>query len=128
MTRGAVTEPIDVLDHAVERFIERVRPGLEVSQAHSELDHLLAIADYVFEAPEWLASRAQQRAPMYAVIADIVLPLQIGHDSASLVVVTCLARGGVSGPARERRNRARIRKTAGHCHRQRAIRDLAGAL
>lgn len=128
MTRGAVSERIDILDHAVERFIERVRPGLEVTRAQSELDHLLWLADYVFEAPEWLASRARQRAPMYAVIADIVLPLQIGRDRSSLIAVTCLTRGGLSDPARARRNDARIRRAAGSRHGRRPIREPAKAL
>lgn len=112
MTRRDLGERVDVFDHAVERYVERVRPGSESARARSELAHLLRIADFVFEAPEWLAGRARQTAPVYAVVADVVLPLQLGRDRDSLVAVTCLTRGGLSAPARERRNAARVRRRA----------------
>lgn len=93
----------------MQRYIERVRPESEPARVHAELTQLLGVADFVIEAPEWLARRAHQTAPVYAVIADVVLPLQVG-DPDSLVAVTCLTRGTVSEPARERRSATRIRR------------------
>jgi hypothetical protein len=118
MTRDRLSERVDILDHAVQRFVERVRPGWEPAPARAELDRLLNVAEFVFEAPDWLATRARQRAPMYAVIADVALPLPPGNDGASLVAVTCLTRGGLSEPARERRNAMRLRRRAARRRRR----------
>jgi len=114
MTRRELGADVAILEHAVRRYIERVRPGSEPVRAQAELTRLLDVADFALEAPEWLASRARQTAPVYAVIADVVLPLQVGRDHDSLVAVTCLTRGTLSEPARERRNAARLRRRTPH--------------
>ncbi|MGK2938805.1 MAG: hypothetical protein ACSLFR_13530 [Solirubrobacteraceae bacterium] len=114
MTRPELGASVAILDHAVRRYIERVRPGSEPARAHAELMQLLGVADFVFEAPEWLARRARQTAPVYAVIADVVLPLQVGRDRDSLVAVTCLTRGTLSEAARARRSAARLQRRARH--------------
>jgi hypothetical protein len=113
MTRDVLGLPVLALPHAVVRFNERVRPGLATGDARDELERLLDIADYAFEPPEWVSLRSCSRAPVYAVIGDVAIPLQIGHNGANLVAVTCLTRGGLSQPARERRNALRRRRNAG---------------
>jgi hypothetical protein len=111
MTLGALKMSVVALPHAITRFNERVRPGLGPDQALAELNRLLLdIADYVFEAPTWLTPECRSRAPVYAVIGDVVLPLHIGHNRSKLVATTCLTRGGLSQPARDRRNALRRRR------------------
>jgi hypothetical protein len=113
MTRDLLGMPVLALPHAITRFNERVRPGLATGHAGDELDRLLDIADYALEPPEWVSLRSCSRAPVYAVIGDIALPLQVAHNGANLVAVTCLARGGLSQPARERRNAMRRHRNGG---------------
>jgi hypothetical protein len=112
MTRDLLGMPVLALPHAVTRFNEQVRPGLATGHAGDELDRLLDIADYTFEPPRWVSLRSCSRAPVYAVIGDVALPLQIAHNGTKLVAVTCLTRGGLSQPARERRNAMRRRRNA----------------
>jgi hypothetical protein len=110
MTLGALKMSVVALPHAIARFNERVRPGLGPDQALAELNRLLNIADYVFKAPTWLTPGCRSRAPVYAVIGDVALPLHIGHNHGKLVATTCLTRGGLSQPARDRRNARRRRR------------------
>ena len=113
---------IELSRHAVERFRERVRPGLDVDAASDELARLAAIGEIHEEAPEWLASRQRQVASLYLVAGDVVLPLQfrMGEDDC-YGAMTCLVRGGLSLEARARRHARRRRR-----HPARARWTLAG--
>ena len=94
--------------HAIERFNERVRPGLDYASAAVELARLVLAAELSTEPPTWLAATQAQRSAMYAVIGDLVLPLDPSRqDQAALCALTCLARGSISSHTRERRTRAR---------------------
>jgi hypothetical protein len=100
-----------VTTHAVSRFIERVRPGLNRNQAELELERILAHGELTDAPPVWLADRAGQDATMYVSLGDIALPLapsreRVGH----WVTLTCLTTGSLSPVARARRNQAHARR------------------
>lgn len=106
---GMTVESIILSKHAVERFQERVRPGLTVEAAEEELARLVLFADVVEQAPAWHVNRAAQEAPAYLLIADVILPLK-PTGGATFVATTCLPRAGISEAARARRNGARQRR------------------
>jgi hypothetical protein len=100
------TGPVELSSHARERYRERVKPALGFETAGRELFALLTLGKIVPEAPGWLAARQCTVAEAYLVIGDdLVLPL--ARSESGWVAKTCIARGGISAPARERRNRAR---------------------
>jgi hypothetical protein len=97
--------------HAVERFRERVRPGLTWDAAERELAQLLRAGEAKPEAPSWLADVQRQRADLYLIVGDIVFPLAASEvRPGRWLVTTCIARGGLSGVARKRRNDRRRRR------------------
>ena len=97
---------IRLSNHCVDRFLERFRPALDWSSAKRELLRLLGCGSVRSDAPSWLADRALQEADCYLTVGeDLVLPLV--HDGGDWIARTCLGRGGISAPARERRNRNR---------------------
>lgn len=107
------TKTIILSTHAVERFQERVRPGLTLAAAEDELAHLALAGDVVTTAPPWHADRAAREAPYYLLIADLILPLQPGTEAGVYVATTCLPKGSVSDATRARRNdRRRSRRRA----------------
>lgn len=96
---------IHLSSHAIERFHQRVRPGLDLDSAGDELSRLVAIGELSDTAPPWHAHRQAQEAHAYLIVADLVLPLQPAQDDPSaLVAVSCIPRGGLSDAARARRN------------------------
>ena len=98
---------IELSSHAVDRFRERVRPGLDPEAACDELARLAAIGELHDEAPAWLAARQRQEATAYLVAGDVVLPLQARPNPPDHYgVPTCLVRGGLSFEARARRKAA----------------------
>ena len=107
---------IRLSEHAVRRFRERVRPGLDEGQARNELSRLVAFGEMVGEPPEWLAATQRQRASCFLVLGDLVLPLDPGRrDREVLCALTCIARGSLSEAARTARS-ARRSRTGGRRH------------
>lgn len=103
------TFTIQLSEHAIQRFRERVRPALGVAEAEGELARLAPVGDLLSEAPAWHAVSTAALAPWYLVIADCVLPLRPHwRDPDVLIATTCLARGDLSEATRFRR-RARRR-------------------
>jgi hypothetical protein len=78
--------------HAVQRYQERVRPGLDAARAEEDLQRLVAAADVQPLAPMWC--RSVQLALCYAVIGDVCLPLERDRRSIGrLIATTCLTPG-----------------------------------
>lgn len=101
---------IQLTTHAIERFQQRVRPGLDLEAAGDELARLLATAAIVQDPPDWFARRQARVACSYLVVGDLVLPLQQSRSGdGTLVAVSCIPRGSLSEMARARRNSARRR-------------------
>lgn len=106
---GAVA--IRLSDHAVIRYRQRVRPGLERRQAHRDLERLLRYGFISSHAPLWLQTTQAQRSAYYLIVGDVVLPLDpCARDRRRLVALTCLTRGGLSNVARASRNLKRRRR------------------
>ena len=99
------TFTIELSTHAIERFAQRVRPGLDPAAAAEQLAQLALAGELRDEPPSWHLAGAAQIAPWYLVIADIVLPLRPHRSEPGvLVATTCLAR---EGRGRFRREQAR---------------------
>ena len=109
------TFTIQLSEHAIQRFRQRVRPAIGVAEAEGELARLALFGDLVPEAPAWHAVATADTAPWYLVIADCVLPLRPHWREAEvLVATTCLARGDVSEATRFRRQARRRAAEADH--------------
>src|SRR4051794_15258525 len=87
------TLEIRITDHAVERFQERVRPGLSVDVAAHELARLIPLGFIYEQPPAWCAARP---CPAYLVVGDLVLPLVTCADEGVYYATTCLTRGSRS--------------------------------
>lgn len=96
--------------HAVERYQERVRPGLEAKLARADLQRLMSAGEITSCPPAWLQSRERQSAAFYLTIGDVVLPLDpCRRNRERLVALTCIVRGSLSGAARASRSARRHR-------------------
>lgn len=66
--------------HAVERFIERVRPGIDPDRALAEMRALLAAATPTPTAPEWVAGQNES----CLLLGDICFP--VNGDTVTTVL------------------------------------------
>lgn len=121
-----------VTDHAVERYIERVKPHLSDAEAREELKRLLPLAEVDRHGPPWCSDPG--RADSFALLSDgIVFPLLHGR------VMSCLTRSEVGAELRivkakerreqrERRNRKGTQEKHGKVAREarRRARDARG--
>lgn len=91
--------------HAVCRFVERFRPGLDERRGALELERLVLQT----EPPAWLAGQSgHRRAERYLVVGEqLVLVCEPDRfEPGVLCAVTCLSPGTFSERRREQRNRA----------------------
>jgi hypothetical protein len=87
--------------HAIERFRERVRPGLAWDAAEREFARVARLARATPQPPEWLADREREHAELYLVVGDLVWPMAASAAHADRrLITTRLARGGLSDFAR----------------------------
>jgi hypothetical protein len=84
------TLEICLTHHAVDRFQERVRPGLSREAAEDELARLVLFGSVVTEPPAWLCTRP---GDAYLVIGDLALPLLAHAADGAYYATTCLVRG-----------------------------------
>lgn len=76
--------------HAIERFCERVRPGLGAGSACLQLQGLASAFAVTAEPPSWAR---HSKAQMWLLVGDIAFPLvPSGGDRRELVATTCLAK------------------------------------
>lgn len=92
-----------VCEHAVRRYHERVRPGLDLTMAGRELRKLIHGARLHPDGPAWTTARPKTVA-WILLGDDIALPL-VNAGPGRLMAVTCLTRGGLSPETRAHRNR-----------------------
>jgi len=102
--------PIDFARHAVERWMERARPGITPHASYLELRHLLATARVVTARPEWLPS-AEGAAAWLLLGDDFAAPLRL--ERGELLACTVMCRGSLPAATRERRNHGRANRRAG---------------
>jgi hypothetical protein len=101
---SAAVTTIDLTDHAIQRFRDRVRPGLDLDAAADELARLVGHAELTPCRPDWLHGFAY----LYLVAGDVALPLEPALDDPErLVATTCLVR---NGHPRRRRRRGHYRR------------------
>ena len=91
--------------HAVERFRERVRPGLTLEAARADLIRVVESGRLVSQPPRWI--QWDERSPLFLELGDVVFPLRTASGEADWEAATCLVRGSLSLEARRRRSRAR---------------------
>lgn len=102
------TWTIELTAHAVERFHERVRPGLTLAGAEEELARLVLAGEVTAVPPAWHVAGCAQLAPWYLAVADILLPLKPHwSEPGVLVATTCLPKGSLSAEARRHRTMSR---------------------
>jgi hypothetical protein len=108
-------------DHAIERYQERVRPGLDRQAALEDLRHTLTSAGvWSLEAPDWLDT---QHGDGFVLLGDdVALPIQAAPDGA-LVATTCLTRGGMDDGRRDVRKARKAKLRAQRAERRR-LRNL----
>lgn len=98
--------------HAVERYIERIKPALGEVTARCELEALLAQTEIVERPPAWVEWRIGMT---YHVLSDGIIAVQ----AANGYVTTILIRGGCSERTRARRKSRRIQKREARRHEDR---------
>lgn len=97
-------------DHAVDRFIERVRPTLEWRAAAVELRRLVETFGERVERPAW-CPEPEFEGFCIAVCDDVVVVCREDHRPQMLpLAVTVLARGHMGEESRERRNERRRKR------------------
>ncbi len=101
---------IQISDHCLDQFGNRVYPCFDLPRLETELERLLdAHAELVYVRPGWIKAPPNDPAVAWAVVqSDIALPL-VPHsrEHGVLVATTCLTAGGISHAERDRR---KIRK------------------
>jgi len=97
-------------DHALQRFGERCRPGLEQADVRRELSRLLASALVTRKPPAWFLSETTMACAYLTLGDEIVFPLH-ARPTGELVASTAIPRGMVGDQRRETRNRRRARRT-----------------
>jgi hypothetical protein len=106
---------IQVSQHAVDRFVERVRPALDVGEARHELERLIDQCGQIGDRPDWQDHRADLCERWLWIGPDICLPVQ--RDLA----ITVLVRGLV--PDQHRRNLNQAKQAARRAARSRRLRQ-----
>jgi hypothetical protein len=100
---------VEVSAHAIERYAERVKPGLDLQAAECEVLAVIANHAVLIEvAPAWvIPNEVSGKATLWACVGDgIVFALaQPPQNPGGLwYAVTCITRSCVSEQTRERRN------------------------
>lgn len=114
MTRGTlIVEDVTVhlRDHAVDRYVERVKPALDRPAAIKDLEHVAELAR-LGERPDWTHQRFDAPSLGECFVCwlligdDIAMPLEPAVDG-SFTAMTRITSSGISEAARERRAQAR---------------------
>jgi hypothetical protein len=101
--------PVRLRDHAVDRYIERVKPALDRHGAVEDLARLIRACAEITGPPCWLNGLDFDGHKMGRAFADwlclgddVALPL-LPSDDGGCMAVTCIARGGISDTAQRHR-------------------------
>jgi hypothetical protein len=112
-------DQIDLTEHAVEQYRERVRPGLDVADARVELARLVPSGEIRARPPDW--ARSAGAKPYYLLIGDAVA-LPLAPQQGRWVTTTCLVQSTLTPRRREERTRRRADRAAAKRARRRASR------
>lgn len=98
---------IDISDHAVARYVDRVKPHFDRDIAKQELARLLGFGEFTHECPWHLNVDG---CDSYMVLSDgIALGLK-RHHAQKWVAVTCLIRGEMAPEFRASRNHEKAKR------------------
>lgn len=98
-------------DHAITRYQQRVKPGLEHEVARTELEALVEAAPEPSSKPSWLylPEEATEAAEHYLMLSDgIVAPIR------GRTVVAVITRAGSNTEHRRNKNAAKARRRRRH--------------
>ena len=102
--------------HAIERYVERLRPALTKAAARRELVRLCEVAEITADRPGWLG--LGEATDAYLLIGeDVALPVMRGHTG--WVAITCMTRGCLAPSERRARNRANKARRYARSHKPR---------
>lgn len=113
-----------VSPHAAERFVERVRPDLDVAAARVELGRLLAEFGFECPRPEWCDPPQSALDGFYMEISDGIVALCLPPDRPhfSPAVMTVMVRAG--SPRRVNARRRAKRRARAERRRPRVSGDF----
>jgi hypothetical protein len=96
-------------DHAVERYIARVKPGLQLPEGRSDLERLCATGQVSAQPPVW--ARAAREAGYYLILGgSVAFPLTAVGEG--WLATTCLDAGVMSSHRSEDKRRQRSQDAA----------------
>jgi hypothetical protein len=99
---------IHVSRHALRRYVERVRPGLDEARAVEDLSNVAEHAKIVVTPPPWYTPPASHVAERYLEVGDMILPLRENHVwPGRWHAMTCLVRPSAARRRRDPRSRSR---------------------
>ena len=112
---------VEVTEHAIKRYGERVRPALEASQLEDEVLRVIHdIGEVSWHPLEWCGCD-DKIVGWVNVGGDITFPLQFHWARKGvLVAVTCLTRSSFGEEMREARNRRHRERRQRRGHRRRS--------
>lgn len=108
---GPIAADVTITDHAVARYVARVKPSADLASARRELEALRAHATVLVAAPDWV-HEASGRRFFLAIGTDMILPLA-GGSTGAWFATTCLVRGSISSSERRRRRARRTTVRSG---------------
>jgi hypothetical protein len=110
-------DEIDLSEHAVAQYRERVRPALELAGARAELAQLVLNGQILVQPPDW--TRAASPKPFYLVIGGS-LALPLARQAGRWVTTTCLVNATLTSRRRQERQQYKAVRAAGKRARRRA--------
>ena len=110
-------DEIDLTEHAVAQYRERVRPALELAGARAELAQLVLTGQILPEPPDW--TRAAIPKPFYLVLGGS-LALPLAPQAGRWVTTTCLVNATLTARRRQERQQYKAARAAGKRARRRA--------
>ena len=107
---GFPAAKVEFTEHAVDRFRERARPGLDFENALGQLESMGCGAVISVAPPAWMAN-ARRDADAYLVLADVAFPLARSTTRPGRYhATTCIPKGGISPTERDRRRTRKRRR------------------
>ena len=106
-----VSVPVVLSRHAVDRYIERVEPGVPAATA---IEHILRLlSESTLESGPAVWDRTPRPAALYITIGDVSFAVRVSaRRHGEFVVVTCIARRQRSSRSKWRRRRGAKRSGA----------------
>lgn len=102
--------------HAIDRYIERVRPALDPKdkadrkRAFAELRGLEGLGQIVPERPAWVSPSAIVEAKAWLTLGDVAFPLIPSDVGFGWACATCITRGTIAAGERAARKSRKARR------------------